>query len=313
MAYRPGTNVKLHNGTPIPEEMDFFWPAPPEIGPLIEAESTLTREMDVSPLWKRIGWFLLCVLAAGFLGGIFGHVVMSGADPRDPYWGLRCGMQGGGVIGFLLGCVVLIGTSFRHTCTYIGEFGGAWGKLNGSRRREPHGKYFLFSSATDLFTQQTDFYDHGSYKNTEYRYVWRDAKGKEVCRFSGAYNRTAPHLDWIFVHALEMAWSHLQLEAIREQFEEHGLVQFKVNAKDFVVVGPDYLEFAFGGTTQRLTMDEIAKIELENGVFNIRSKDAKWYSGKGKFSFKYSQMANVRVFLFAVEKLCGVNFAKEHT
>lgn len=78
-----------------------------------------------------------------------------------------------------------------------------------------------------------------------------------------------------------------------------------MNRNDAVRVGPGFMEFCFKGSTERVPVDAIKSLSVNNGVFAIHTNDAKWFSSKGKFSFEYGRLGNAHMFIFALEQLLG--------
>jgi hypothetical protein len=107
------------------------------------------------------------------------------------------------------------------------------------------------------------------------------------------------------LQAAEIAWSVHYLERANQVLTTEGSIPFRVDKHRVVRVGPSFLEFHFGGDPVRLQREDIASVNLGNGTFQFKHKDAKWYSLSGKYSFQYGTMANGRVFLLALEKLMG--------
>ena len=85
---------------------------------------------------------------------------------------------------------------------------------------------------------------------------------------------------------------------------EHA-INFYVDRSRWLRVGPGFLEFHFGGEPVKVTKEEIASVSLGGGYFSFKHKDAKWFSGAGKFRFRYGGMGNGKVFILALDKLMG--------
>ncbi len=75
--WTPPAGVTAHDGTPIPDDVDFFAEPPPEIGPVASAYSTLKVGRGADRRWIRAA--IVLVLAG--LGGYLGWSVPSAEGP----------------------------------------------------------------------------------------------------------------------------------------------------------------------------------------------------------------------------------------
>jgi hypothetical protein len=300
----PPADVRLHNGAAVPDDMDFFTPPPDEIGTVATAQSTLKtykREMTtLSTALVRLG-FAGAVAGGGYY---LGQALGPGAEPMI---GVLTGL--GGFLGLLIGWAM---TSFKHLCSYCGEHGVTEYTIKGSRQNEPKQRRLLFQDAMDLRTSQTRHYTNGIYTSTQYSFQWVDADGKKLLTLSGSYRSQAgtPKVDspfW-FASAAERLWNGHVADRMQAELDKNGFVEFRVNKKDRVRVGPGFMEFEFGGRTDRVTPADIKDLSISGGTFVIKTKEARWFSSKGKFSFNYGAMSNAQMFVFSLQQLMGYTF-----
>jgi hypothetical protein len=150
------------------------------------------------------------------------------------------------------------------------------------------------------------------YTGTNYFFRWEDADGRKLLNLSGTFRsekgEPEPDDPFYFAQGGEIAWSIYLLDALQKELEKHGSVEFKVNKRDAVRVGPGFMEFAFSGKEQRVDGEQLKHISIGGGTFSFKTADAKWFSSKGKFNFDYSRMSNARCFLLVLESLLGVTF-----
>ena len=306
-SWSPPPAVRLHNGEKIPVDADFFLEPPPEIGEIVSAQSTLVTSKHPMSTLARL---MLVVGLTGlvFYGFVFGFRTL-GKNPVDA--GL--GYVFGSVAALVTFPLTIYMTRFKHTCTYVGKAGIAEFTLKGSRDNTPRARVLLFDNCTDVTTWQLRSYTHGIYAGTQYRNIWRDEDGREVFTLKGNYNseKGTPkgNSPYWFAVAAEIHWNAFAFDRMVKDYESQGYLDFRVKSMDIVRVGNGYLEFTFGGKTTRLTPDDIKTVSLANGSFTIHTKEARWFSSKGKFGFEYGGMGNAKLFLFALERLAGYTFS----
>lgn len=304
-AWMDGSEVALLNGDPIPETMDFPIEPPAEIGPVRSAYSTCVIGKPLRSSVKRwIGIGLSFVIPAA---GMCIAILMSGGKDARLV---------GGVIGVFTGLViaslVLYFTRGNNRIAFVGELGVAQYSLGSSRDIIKRTELFEFQNAIDLFTQSTRQFINGIYTGTTYNYEWKNAEGQRAFRLAGTYSSQKGNPKakdpYHIANAAEAMWTAFLGEAINIELQEQGAVHFKVNKKDWVKVGPGFMEFHFKGNTARLDVPDIKDLRVGNGQFNIKSQDAGWFGGKGKYGFAYAKMANAQLFLMCLEQLCGYQF-----
>jgi hypothetical protein len=312
MSFRPLAGVTLHNGQPIPEEMDFFWPPPEEIGVVLSAVSELKKGKEPMPMAMRVLLGLLVLGVLAFIGGLCGYAT-TGVTPYGALsFGVLYGVLIGAGFGLICGGGLVHGLRFTYVCTYVGELGVARGTIKKSRQNAVETETLMFANAANLYTSSTHMYSHGIYTGSNFDYTWADGKGVAIFKIASDFSKNRYHKRpknaFNFALGAEKAWTRVRLEAIVAEAREFGAVKFTVGKYDYVTVGEGYFELRFNAVTHRLATEEIGSMTLNEGVFTIKSKDAKWYSGEGKFSFGYGSMANVQAFLIWMEKVYGVKF-----
>lgn len=299
--WTPTENVVRHTGSPLQPEMDFFAVPPSEIGTVISAESTLVgdeqRIRNRTRQKALLGWGLGGLVAGGFIA-LLAELPL-----------LICALLG---VGSGI-AIAILSTRYFYQCSYVGELGIALHNLKESRTAEPETRIFCYAEGKNLYTQQTRRYYNGIYTGTTYNYRWTRLSGPDF-KLEGNYRSekgNPPENDlWHFASAAERAWSFYLLEAVNDQLNQRGYVEFPIKgALNAVRVGPGFMEFEErNGISQRVEVADMKDIRLGSGTFQFKHKDSTWWSGKGKYSFAYGIIPNARLFLICLEKLTGIHW-----
>ena len=304
MLWKPVEGVVRHGGKPIPVDMDFFMIPPLEIGSLISAESTLYSNKTPLSQEKRILIIATVVIGIAIVTEIILNLFLSDIIPAFSILIVITTAFTGGAIAFL-------STRFLHKCSYVGKKGVVEFTLNGEDIKK---RLFLFNDAEDLLVNQIRHYYNGIYTTTSYDYQWKKS-GKNVFRLFGNYkNEKGIPEDkhpWHFASAAEGAWNMYMLEIIGTQLEKLGYVEFPIASGNpkIVRVGENFMEFVLrNGEIQRVMGNDMKDITLGSGIFRFNHKDAKWWSGKGKYSFNYAKIPNAKLFLLCLDKLMGIRW-----
>lgn len=295
--WEPDEGVVTHGATDIPETMQFFVNPPPEIGEVATAYSTLQH--GKKPMAMGTRFFIGALIAAIGLG--VGFAI--GNSPID----IICA-----IVGPVLGLGVWLALGFKHTCSYVGKAGMARYVLKGSLDAEPVEEVLVFADASDLTASQTRHYQNGIYTGTNYAFTWTAADGGKLLTLKGTYSSKEgfPKTKdpYHFARVGEIVWSDHISERMQAELDEHGSVEFAVNKRDFIRIGPGFIEFEFKGDVQRVPVEEIKKLNIGGGTFTIHTNDAGWFGSKGKFSFNYGSLGNASMFITALERLLGYEF-----
>ena len=308
-------DVGTHAGIAIPPDADFFAAPPPEIGEVLAAHTTLTarkRAMSAGTRWAVVAGAFGVVLVGVQIGG---YLLADPSPGRAATVSFRMGLISLGA-ALLAGFIARLITRFHHTCTYVGRQGMARCAITGSRGAEPKVDLLAFAEAASLHVERTQHYTNGVYSNTTYQYTWKDdLAGRVVFRLAGSYSSKKdtpkPKDPYYFAVAGEAAWSEFLMAKLAADFEEDGFVEFPVTGGKVLAVrvAADYLEFVLPQGEERIEIADIGDVELKDGRFAVKHKDARLFSRKGKFSLQYSQLGNGLAFLFCLERLAGISFS----
>jgi hypothetical protein len=291
--------------------MNFFIEPREEIEPVISAVSTLKQgeKAEVAPMWLRV------VVWAGIMIAVVAGVVIPTAV-------LKLGPPGAQhlvIVGSVMTIMSAIGAAyvdrrlfgFRHTCTYVGEFGLQLSVANGPARRDIHTTVLRYAEAVKLKTWWSDQQYRkwgmplGKYSHSELEFKWFDASGNLLFGQDIILDKNAAIPEghpYHFLSAAEYAWSMYMLPKVEETVGAGGTVRFEVKERGTVVMGPGFIEFKFEEGTTRLSIDQIQNLILRDREFDIRSV------GRERFKFKYGKMANAKLFVLSVERICGLVF-----
>ena len=303
------SGVVLHSGVELDPEMEFPIDAPPEIGELRTAQSTIGVK-NINSIPYRIFLSLVGVLMfLPLVGGIIYALTASWLD-NSVWISLGVGLAVG-----LAACVaIFIGTGPKKIMTFVGESGVVRYKFKHVELGPAKTEMLLFSQTNDLRTGVTENYSNGIYANTTYDYSWYDETGSKIFTEAGAFRGNSEGLPkkdidpYFFGLSAERAYNEFATDRMAKEFEEKGVVEFFIHGfkkRDTVRVGDGYLEFDFKGNVDRVEADDIKRIRVEDGVFFIDTKDAKFFGRQGKFRFVYGKLSNAQLFLHALIQLGG--------
>jgi hypothetical protein len=202
---------------------------------------------------------------------------------------------------------------FPPCCSYVGDQGIVEFKLQGSRSGTPKPNLLLFKDAANLFTSQVRSYVNGAYTGTNYTYLWTKISD-EPYLLRGFYKskKSLPKdgNSWHFANAAEIAWTYYLLPTMNEQFAQLGYIEFPLSGSlKAIRIGSGFLEFILeDGIPQRAVVSDMKNITLDSGVFQFTHKDARWWSGKGKYSFTYGNIPNAHLFIFCLKRLTKISW-----
>ncbi len=303
-AWQPEPNIKNHAGAPITPDQVFFAAPPATIGRVISASSTLSTQPQPSSLVKDS----LISIGIGLIVGLPAWAIVSQFTTN---FAIAVGLP---LIAGIAMAVWLFYESIILTaeCSYVGELGIARYSIRGSIT--PKADILLFENAAHLHTALTRRYKNGVYQGTNYSYTWKQRNQPDYKFFGTYFSETAPPpvtAPYYFGAAAEAVWTQHLLKFANQDLQEKGCVEFPVG-KDLqsILVGSNFLEFITkAGERQRTTVADMQNIELKSGWFRFKHRDAKWWSGKGKYSFSYGSMPNAQLFLICLRQLAGVQFS----
>ena len=141
-------------------------------------------------------------------------------------------------------------------------------------------------------------------------YEWLDGDVTSLFRVRGNENKVGgdPESECHFGESAENVWSIFLLNRLSTQFEERGMVEFRLKNRDVIRIGAGFLEFDVKGKTTRLTPEDVKLLSFESGQFQIKTHDASWFSNKGTWSFDYGTLSNARAFLLVAEQIGDFTF-----
>jgi hypothetical protein len=301
----PPTEMRNHAGDPLPGGLDFFVPAPEEVGPVMSAHTTLKVGQEPWTAGSRL------LLAAGLslfglVGGLF---ITSAASVRSPFWLVA---WPGGLMLLILFIVIGV-TGFSHTCTYVGRDGVARYTCSGRRDNIETAEVFRFRDANDLRTSQTLRYVNGAYQNTTYSYTWYDITGRTRYVIGGSHSseaNTPPSKDpYHWARAAELAWTWYLLDQSYRQLQLSGSVLFHLPGGRWIRLGERRLAHNLNGTEETWDADDIGLVTIKQGIVSIKRKGARegWFSSEGVLKFNFDQLGNAQLFFHLLEKVVGVS------
>ena len=301
--WQPTEGVTTHSGQAIPADTDFFEAPHPSIGTVITAESTLKASERPMPNSRRIQFVAFGAAAAAVLVYGFFSVV------QVEFTVLPLIILA--LLAAIAGIIIYYLTRFRHRCSYVGDRGIVEYKLTGSRSGKANSEMFIFADTADLFTATTRTYYNGIYTGTNFQFRWAD-KNSQSHTVKGMYRSQEGWPKdgdrWHYANSAEAAWSNYRLKTLGTDLERLGYVEFPLSGNPKAVrIGSGFMEFLLkDDSTQRVDVKDMKQISLGQGFFKFAHQDARWWSGKGKFSFSYAGLPNAKLFLLCLKQLTGI-------
>jgi hypothetical protein len=296
--------INNHGGEGLHPHSDFFAGAPPDIGPVVTAYTTLRQGVEPWTPGSRLG-LTACVSVAAAAVAFF---IVNLIEPDSEFWYFFWPLLAAAVGA----AIALASTRFKHTCTYVGRDGVARFTCTGNRVNISEAEVFRFRDASELRTSQTRHYHNGAYTGTSYTHTWSDVGGRKRYAITGRHKSekgNPPSTDpFQFARAAEVQWTIYLLDETYRTIELNGTVLFNLTGGQWVRLGKGYMILSTGGDGAQWNADEIAMVNVAQGVVRIKRADAQegWFSSQGVFKFSFDSLANAQLFLHLCEKLVGV-------
>ena len=304
--------LMTHAGLAIAEDDDLFVEAPPAIGQVLSAHTTLKKHVRERSIFNIVMFGIALVALA---------VLVIATTFLLPGRGRPDGMRPGDV-PWLIGVTVLIGIGtailfsrwirFVHTCTYVGKEGIAVFQCSFRRTHLLRTEVFLFEDAAELRTIATRQFAGGIIGVSEFAYTWANQHQEVVYRYIARHRHNAKPMqaeeDYHFALMAEHAWTRHLLRDLDEIIADRELLYFPLLFGDFIQVGKGRLILARGGGTVELPAVRIAKVAAGENAITIWEVGAKpnVLVGDGIHLIGRHDLANAEFFLSALEKLLGV-------
>jgi hypothetical protein len=302
--------LMTHAGLAIAEDDDFFVDAPPAIGQIVSAHTTLKKHVRPKSLLKIVmvasGLFLadMMVVTALFFLWRNGPRAANGNEAQ---------------VLILISAVVGIGSfalliwwmRFVHTCTYVGKDGIAIFQCSFHRGNLLRSEVLLFEDAAELRTIPTRAFAGGIIGVSEFAYTWLDPQQAVIYRFIARHwNSRSARIDEDYHFALmaERAWTEHLARDLEQISADRELLYFPLQHGDFLQVGKGRLILNQGGQIMELPAARIAKVAAGQNLITIHEvgADPNLHAGPGIHLIGRHDLANVQFFLAALEKLLGV-------
>ena len=301
-------NIKLHSGEPIPKDSDFFASPPKEIGEVVTAQSSLKKGEKPMRFYIRVLIGIISIVIGLIIGLVINHYAH--LTPNNNWFYVW-------VIGFpLLGLLIsFAGTSFIHTCTYVGKKGVAKFTLEKNRNNPLKAEILQFKDAESLYTETTEHYRNFTYDETTYSYKWKDKNEKTIYKIEGAYHQKKAlpkdlSDNYYFALSAKESWNSYKLSQMIDTITNGDNVRFKVKNMT-IEVGINTMNIYEKGKQLKWNISDIDSIGYGGGVitiYNSKHKNNSWFSkllGKGELTFAYADMPNADLFLLLLENLLG--------
>jgi hypothetical protein len=299
--FEPLPTVTDHEGSPLDPDADFFQPPPADIGLVISAYTSLKKRTEAVALPARIALMTLALIP----GIAFLCFMPKSKDLQASF---------GAIAAVVAICgIALVGraTRFSHACSYVGTRGAVRYRMRGSRNGQRREEGIRFAQAAELRLMTLITSPNSIHQDTRYQFDWTAADGRLIYQLRGySYpaNKAKRGGDpFLFGKAAEAAWSDYLAPIIQTQIDQQGFLKSAMGPGQWVQAGPQYIELADRNECARILLADIESFKLIKGTFWLIYRDPRCPDGKGTLHFKYSQLANARLFRQAVEKLMGMD------
>jgi len=317
-AWTPSGEIVAHCGEPVRDDADFFAPPPQEIGRVITADTTLSRDdlpRSASSIGTRTRLIALIVFLVVSALVILPFIFATSADKEVKVSNVIRILGLAFLVGGLVAVFVRTIMDKAHknklpSCSYVGANGIVRYTLKGCPEDGATPEVLLFDKAEDLLTRETRMHVNGVYQGTNYQYDWRNSAGDSLLAVKGLYKENSEKFKsydrYFFLLSAEQQWCEHRFDRLEAEFKQTGHVDFPVDAKRAIRIGPGYIEFLWPDGDHRVAVEDFGDISLAEGVFRFKHHDATWLGRSGKFNFQYGALPNAKLFLVALEQLAGI-------
>jgi len=294
-----------HTGQLLEDDREFSEAAPPGIGRVLSAFSTLRHGQLRSVEQRSAIWAGISALPL-----ILGSVALLVAGPE------RLGENASGLwtlVGICGGLMTLLGVgNLRfHECNYVGEKGIARFHFPGFKLgvTATNNGVLLFETARVLYSNLVRTHYNGIYGGTTATFTWRDQDGKILFLLTSSYYswKERPHRDRT-VHlgrAAERAWTAWVVERHKEELEKSGKTGFPFESGGGIFLTRHGLTVRQGQKDTEFPQGSLTGLSVQNGQLCLHREGEKGgIFGKGPFTLNYAQLGNAQAFLaLATEQL----------
>lgn len=301
----------------------LFLDSSPEIGEIIYADSSMTKNSKEKTSFERnkssVLYFLVCL----FIGLIISFGIFStGKVTENDVWIPICPT----ILFLLLGVLLVVGQRYGETYSlcYIGTDGAEWFEVKGNRSNITEAKRLIYGNLTDLKKSIKIHYSkYGKYSHTSFEYWWYKNDLLE-CKISGTFHENEPKINeslktlnlgrafssngkYFFCKKVEEIWTNHILYRYSENLETNGYVDFNLLGYKYLRLGLNYIELiSTGDEVKRIDNKAMDKIIIDNGMLKIRGDDFKegWIKNAGnELLIPLEDLSNAQVFVILVSKL----------
>ncbi|WP_395094892.1 hypothetical protein [Armatimonas sp.] len=301
-----------HTGQLLEDDREFSEPAPPTIGRVQSAFSTLRHGETPSFSKKSI--------ARATIYGALVVVLLGTLIYFSPQFGKDTGIVWGAGGFFSLILLVMGIVALRpHEYSYTGEKGIARFYFSGSGlanllAREMKGTtrstgVFLFEQARVLYNGSIRHYTNGIYTGTDTRFTWMDGDGKPLYTLASHYysykENPGPEASIHFFRAAEKVWTAWVMEKHREELERQGKTGFPLRTGGAIFLTRHGITVREGKNETEFLGDSLKGVTLQQGQLCLhRDGEKAGLFGKGPYTIAYEQIGNVQaLFTLASETL----------
>jgi hypothetical protein len=320
-AWTPPSTVTGHQGDKLDRESDFFVRPPREIGAVKSAYTSLKMGAGGKPPLARIrtaaAWFGAGYVLAVCLD-LFFNFFTRVADATHTFPWLWYG-----VLGALASFYGWYKTRLEGICNFVGAEGCAQFACRGKRENLTGKSIFLFQDAWALHRWTGGHGGSGRESYTSYYFDWHehppDIKKLVYSLVGKRSGNMQRDYSYRFALAVEAAWYDYLSPKVDAEIAQKGCLCFYESGlfKRWVRLGREFVEIEYEeeedkGRNERLEAKEFRSVTTSQRALTIAYEFNNPYAKElgettKPYEFHYGNIYNGRHFLYAFEKLLGIN------
>ncbi|HEX8914390.1 MAG TPA: hypothetical protein VF796_18730 [Humisphaera sp.] len=307
-AWVPPAGLTDFLGQPLAGATDFFHPPPPEIGPLVAAQSNLKAgKVPMSAGTRNL------LIGAGVLAGVLLAVVI-GSSQRGPNNPVPVPMGIiGGAVGAVMSAVAIVNlTKYVGVCGYVGRDGVALYAIKGSKSSLAEAHVLRFDAAEEVRTWQVYITVNGVPSVSAFHFEWLDQAGAVAFRVAGAAPRPGArpspnNVRYLLGQAAHTVWNERAWARLAPALAAGQPVTFRIGKAGYARLEPGAIDVKVRDKQGRIVPDPYeTAVSANNGTVTLSGPSADKPGKSLKFSFEHRLFGNAHLFFQCCERRWGL-------